>query len=102
MKKELIISVIVIVAFIFLSLNITVLAAPFNDLFLGNDVNTNPQTPTGDGSIQHVTTGNKVTNNNVAGDYPNTGLENPAWLLIGICGVTAVFAFSKIKEYKAY
>ena len=104
MKKELIISVIVIVAFLFISLNITVLAANpgFSGLHLGNDVNTNPQTPIENGAIQHVNTGNKVTNNNVAGDYPNTGLENPAWLLIGICGVTAVFAFSKIKEYKAY
>lgn len=104
MKKELIISVIVIVAFLFISLNITVLAANpgFNGLQLGNDVNTNQKPSVENGAIQHVNTKNKVANNNVAGELANTGLENPAWLLIGICGVTAVFAFSKIKEYQAY
>lgn len=105
MKKELVISVIALIAFLAISLNVCVFAAtsldnPFTTSF-ETDVPEN--TTTGNNTIPKVTTNNSATNNtNTPGSLANTGLENPAWIVIGIFAVTAVFAYAKIKEYKAY
>lgn len=106
MKRDLIISVLAILAFLAISLNVCVFAStslenPFNTSF-GTKVPENTQT--GNQTIETVNTNNSSANNNTntPGQLADTGLENPAWIVIGICAVTAVFAYAKIKEYKAY
>ncbi len=44
-------------------------------------------------------TNNATTTNNNSVSMPNTGLEDLPWVVIAICGISAVFAYKKIKEY---
>lgn len=106
MKKQLIVSVLVIAAFLVISLNLSVLAANpgFSNLVLGNNTQQTGNSAQGNDVIETVNTSNAVNNAsvNTPDKLANTGLESLPWLAIGVCVVTAVFAFAKIKEYKAY
>lgn len=107
-KKELIITIVMIMI-ILIGLNVSVLAASntnggFSNLVVGgNNATTN-------GVIQVVnentsplnTAKNNTANTNTPGQLANTGLEDLPWLVIGACVVSAIFAYKKVKEYKAY
>lgn len=109
-KKELIVSVIIIIAFIFIGMNVNVLATSL-------DVNGwNFNTTVNDNGLIEVETGNKdeevvvntanTTNktknntNNTPGQLADTGLADAPWLIIAICAASTVFAYNKIREYK--
>jgi len=114
-KRELIISIVMIVAFIILSCNFSVsaisanadpnrvtLTIPSNNI---NDTNmieiingTNTAQPT---NTNTSTNTNTNTNTNTPSQLANTGLEDLPWLVIGLCAVSAIFAYSKIREYKS-
>ncbi len=118
-KKELIISVILILilALLIIGFNANVLATSsntagsLNDYLnlswgAGNNSNNNiPQIPINNtnntsNEVQNIPVNNSVNNTNTPGKVPNTGLEDAPWLIIGICVVSATFAYKKIKEYK--
>ena len=112
-KKELIITVIMIITFIIVGLNVNVLASThldFSGVNSNNSSNTNnniERVNTTNETANNVTpnTANNTTNNtanNTPGNLANTGLEDAPWLIIGICAVSAVFAYNKIKEYKSF
>ena len=113
-KRELIISIIMIIAFIILSFNFSVsatnlgaepnkvtLTIPTTNLNNTNMIevvdNTN-SIPTNNTTIVNTNTN---SNTNTPGQLANTGLEDLPWLVIGLCAVSAVFAYSKIREYKS-
>ena len=41
--------------------------------------------------------GNPV--NNAAGDLPKTGIDNSILIIVAICGISAIYAHKKIKDY---
>ena len=116
-KKELIISVIMLIVFLVAGLNLAVLATSDdgsqNILFppANNSLNNNLNiiTPSNN-TTDDENTGNSINipikdgelneNTNTPTEVPNTGLEDLPWLIIGICDVSAIFAYKKIKEYK--
>lgn len=122
-KKELIISIVMLIVFVVIGLNVSVFATSstntvsLNNGFsfnLTNNSNTIPTNNTATNNIekdQEIPTNNTViptnnanvnnanTNNASTKDVPNTGLEDMPWLVIAVCGVSAIFAFKKIKEY---
>lgn len=106
-KKELIISVIMVIAFLVVGFNLTVLATENNGFLpFPSTNNTNnsifegiiPSNNTTDNNANN-TNNNTNANTNTPGQVPNTGLEDLPWVVIGICGVSAIFAYKKIKEY---
>ena len=118
-KKELIISIVMLIVFLALSLNFSVFATNTgnNSLTLnfnlsGNN-NANNNIPVNNNATNNIEkdqekpnnttvipTNNNTNVNNTAGkDVPNTGIEDMPWLVIAVCGVSAIFAFKKIKEY---
>ncbi len=116
-KKELIISVIMLIVFLVAGLNLAVLATSDdgsqNILFppANNSLNNNLNiiTPSNN-TTDDENTGNSINipikdgelneNTNTPTEVPNTGLEDLPWVIIGICAVSAIFAYKKIKEYK--
>ena len=119
-KKELIISVIMMIVFLIVGFNLAVLATSDdgsqNILFppANNNINTpniiTPGNNTAD-EENNENTGNTINipikdgeignaNTNTPTEVPNTGLEDLPWVVIGICAVSAIFAYKKIKEYK--
>ena len=129
-KKELIVSIVLIIVFLVIGFNISVLAT--NDgngiqnisMNFSNIQNTqNTQIPVNttnttqipvnvntSGSIQITnstlikdgevnTTNTTNTNTNNPTQLADTGLEDLPWVIIGICAVSAIFAYKKIKEY---
>lgn len=116
-KKELIISVIMLIVFLVAGLNLAVLATSDdgsqNILFppANNSLNNNLNNITpGNNTTDDENTGNSINipikdgelneNTNTPTEVPNTGLEDLPWVIIGICAVSAIFAYKKIKEYK--
>ena len=116
-KKELIISVIMLIVFLVAGLNLAVLATSDdgsqNILFppannsLNNNLNiitpgnnTTDDENTGNSIIIPIKDGELNENTNTPTEVPNTGLEDLPWVIIGICAVSAIFAYKKIKEYK--
>ena len=116
-KKELIISVIMLIVFLVAGLNLAVLATSDdgsqNILFppANNSLNNNLNiiTPSNN-TTDNENTGNSINipikdgelneNTNTPTEVPKTGLEDLPWVIIGICAVSAIFAYKKIKEYK--
>ncbi len=121
MKKELIISVIMMIVFVIVGFNLAVLATSNDDGSqnilvppANNNINTpniiTPGNNTAD-EENNENTGNTINipikdgeignaNTNTPTEVPNTGLEDLPWVVIGICAVSAIFAYKKIKEYK--
>ena len=118
MKKELIISVIMMIAFLIVGFNLAVLATSNDDgsqniIFppANNNLNNNLIiiAPNNNTNLDNENTGNslnipikdgEVENTNTPTEVPDTGLEDLPWLIIGVCIVSAIFAYKKIKEYK--
>ena len=121
-KKELIFSIIIMVIFLAIGLNISVFATNdderqninLNFINIQNSQNTqipvNNSTTNIGGTIQvnNTTlikdaevsnTNNANTNKNNPNQLANTGLEDLPWVIIGLCAVSAIFAYKKIKEY---
>ena len=119
-KKDLIVSVIMIVLFVVFGL--TVVSNATSSITYnwgsGNDTNsssiinqistntnTNISTTNTDSNISTVNTNSTSTNNNNnnnnnnTSSMPYTGAEDLPWVIITICGISAVFAYKKIKEY---
>lgn len=98
-KKELIISIVMLIVFIIIGLNFSVFATSTSIHFnlAGNNSNNNSNTIPQNNVIPQNNTTN--TNNSSTKDVPNTGLEDAPWLIIAVCGVSAIFAYKKIKEY---
>lgn len=114
-KKELIISVVLILVFLIIGVNASVLATTIdvgdfvNRIKGDNNTTTNntaiPQIPsnrTNNETQNSPATNNSINNanTNTPGKVPDTGLEDAPWLIIGICAISAVFAYKKIKEYR--
>ena len=111
-KKELIVSVIIIIAFVFIGMNVSVMASSSLDVNGWNfntSINDNGliEVEQGNKDQEVVNTANKTnanvankTNNNKPGQLADTGLADAPWLIIAICAVSTVFAYNKIKEYK--
>lgn len=119
-KKELIFSIIIMVIFLAIGLNISVFATNdderqninlnFNNIQNSQDtqIPVNNSTTNIGGSVQvnnttlikdaEVTNTNN-TNTNNPNQLANTGLDDLPWVIIGVCAVSAIFAYKKIKEY---
>lgn len=54
---------------------------------------------TGEITIQNPVVNNQENNN--PNELANTGLEDLPWLVIGVCVISVVFAYKKIKEYNS-
>lgn len=102
-KMKLIISVITIIAFLSIGLNMNVWAAALT-LEIPNTENnvSGDLIEVVDGTSNQTVANNSNTNTNTPGELANTGLEELPWVLIGVCVVSAIFAYRKIKEYRAY
>ena len=117
-KRELIISIVMLIVFIIIGLNFSVFATSTSIHFnlAGNNSNNNSNTIPQNNVIPQnntiekdqerpqnntvIPTNNTTnTNNSSTKDVPNTGLEDAPWLIIAVCGVSAIFAYKKIKEY---
>ena len=122
-KKELIFSIIIMVIFLAIGLNISVFATNdderqninlnFNNIQnsqntqipvnnsttnIGGTIQVNNTTLIKDAEVSN--TNNANTNKNNPNQLANTGLEDLPWVIIGLCAVSAIFAYKKIKEYK--
>lgn len=102
-KMKLIISVVTIIAFLSIGLNMNVWAAALT-LEIPNTENnvSGDLIEVVDGTSNQTVANNSNTNTNTPGELANTGLEELPWVLIGVCVVSAIFAYRKIKEYRAY
>lgn len=102
-KMKLIISVITIIVFLSIGLNMNVWAAALT-LEIPNTENnvSGDLIEVVDGTSNQTVANNSNTNTNTPGELANTGLEELPWVLIGVCVVSAIFAYRKIKEYRAY
>lgn len=111
--KELIICL-VTVAILLLTLVTDVFAAgeDLNDLLgdtnseydsIGNRIDNNTTNNTQNNSTNNSL--NKNTNNsnrNNAGGIPNTGVDYSVVFIIAICGISAIYAYKKIKDYNNF
>lgn len=111
-KRELIISIIMIIAFIVMSFNISVQATSVNAdpnrvtlTIPTNNTNTPNMIEVVDGTNSAQPTNTNASNNTNTNTAPtqlaDTGLEDLPWLVIGLCVISAVFAYNKIREYKS-
>lgn len=111
-KRELIISIVALVVFVVISINVVALATntgniQFNEWTSGStNTNTNQtiditnSIKDGETNISIPTNTNTNSNTNASGNLANTGLEDELpWLVIVLCGVSAIFAYKKIKDY---
>lgn len=104
-KKELVISIIMVLVIMVGALfTTTVLAA--NEENRSNTVwdrnESNSTNNVSNGTTPNETsnnTANKNANTNKPSEMANTGLEDLPWITIVACGAVAVFAYKKIKEY---
>ncbi len=108
-KKELIIFIISIVALV-LAITTTVFATDgaqdLNSL-LGDTNNTSnnnsfeqiPSTTNNTNTNTNTTNTNTNTNNNATNTIPYTGVDYSVIVIIAICGVSAVYAYKKIRDY---
>lgn len=122
-KKELVISIVLIVLFAIFCINVNVFAtegssAPVNwqdYVNSRNDTNENyenvptNQAPVDTNKDETVIPTNNANNNsnvsnanvnNTSGNLANTGLADAPWVIIAICVISAAFAYKKVKEYK--
>lgn len=119
-KKELIISIVLIVLFAIFCINVNVFATEGGSTPVNwqdyvnsrNDTNENyenigtNQTPVNANKDNVTAPSNNANNNNNAnvnntsGNLANTGLADTPWLIIGICVVSVAFAYKKVREYK--
>ena len=117
-KKELIISLVMVIAFIIIGLTMSSFATQnfeypsSNTNTSGNNStlievrtsnntsNTRTNTTTVNNTINSNTSTNRTNTNTNTSSMPNTGVENLPWAVIAICGISAIFAYKKIKEYK--
>ena len=103
--KELIIC---IVAFVLLLLAITTNVFADNAIDLMNDLsnnkanNTNINTNTNKNTSTNKNTNkNKNTNTNKnVNAMPDTGLDSSGLVIVAICGVSTLYAYKKIRDYK--
>ena len=117
-RKELVMSIFIFAILLIAGFNLSVLATSgneqtFNYTFGQNNTsnnlitisnNTNTITPgvnnnnenTQENTIKIV---NKTENANTPDKAPNTGVEDLPWVVIGVCVISAIFAYKKIKEY---
>ncbi len=121
-KKEMIISIVMMIVFLVLGLNFGVFATNTeenkarinfnlsgnnsvnNSIPVNNSTGTNnniekDQEIENNNSSTGIPTNNNVNTNTAKEDVPDTGLEDAPWLVIAVCGISAIFAFKKIKEY---
>ena len=107
-KKDLIISIVMLLVFIVLGLNVSVLATSTENNVLTLPITQNTTNNNTNNQISQIvisntssnTANNLVTNSKTANtNVPNTGLTDLPWVVIGVCVVSAVFAYKKIKEY---
>jgi len=109
-KKELIMSIFLVVIFLVGAMSFNVFAADNNEDLLGGwsaitdnkDNNTLNQIPTQNENTNSNTNTNVSANTNTPDKLADTGLESLPLAVIAICGISAIFAYKKIKEYKAY
>lgn len=94
-KKELIISVVMLIVFLVLGLNFSVFATNTGN----NSLTLNFNLSGNNNANNNIPVNNNANTNTAGKDVPNTGLEDAPWLVIAVCGVSAIFAFKKIKEY---
>lgn len=101
-RKDLVISIIMLVVFLVIGMQVSVLATSGSTINFqmgnntaNNSVNQIPQTNTT--PTPNATPTNNANTSNTT--VPNTGLTGMPWLIIGVCAVSAVFAYKKIKEY---
>lgn len=105
-KRKLLISIFFIIFFAVISFNGIVFAdgnsqgIPFTTYADSQNNNGNTQTVP---VIETTETPNNTNENNTntPEKLANTGLEDAPWLLIGLCVVSAIFAYQKVKEYKS-
>ena len=106
--KELIICIISIVALVLaITTNVFAAAEDIETLVgIGNNNNSNnsdnefSQTQSGVQSGNNNTTNTTNNTNNTNNTMPNTGIgENSSLIIIAIAGISAIYAYRKIKEY---
>lgn len=101
-----ILSVILIISLLFVALQTSVLATGLEDIpelsNLFNDGNTTNETSSGTNNTNNITNANNTTNNTSANEtLPKTGItEDYAIIAFAvICGVSAIYAYKKVKNY---
>ena len=107
--KELIICIISIIALV-LAITTNVFATQTSDVgvLLGNNIEKNadnnfseiPSTTTDKDNTTKTTNTNNTTNrNNTTNTMPNTGVSYSSVVIIAVAGVSAVYAYKKIRDY---
>ena len=110
--KELIICVISIIALV-LTIATNIKAADINTLMADtNNTNTNTNefeqipsttdqnnTTTNNTTQNNTITNNSTNNTNTTTTIPYTGVDYSVLILIAICGVSAIYAYKKIRDY---
>ena len=99
--KELIICLIAIIALV-LTITTNVFATtPYLGDALGNNTNNEeiPQIPetTNNTNTNNINTNNNTNTNKTA--MPNTGVDYSVVFIIAVCGISAVYAYKKIRDY---
>lgn len=105
-KKELVISIVMVIVFSIIGLNLSVFASngqtqiEFPSLTNQNNATGNTIQVINNTTNTNATGTIEIANNtNNPGQLANTGLEDLPWLVIAVCAVSAVFAYNKIREY---
>lgn len=111
--KELIICIISIIALV-LAITTNIFATEDINSLMGNNAgdtanndfqqigNTNTNTNTNTNDNTNTNTNTNIANNNVnktATSIPYTGIDYSVVLIIAICGVSAVYAYKKTRDY---
>lgn len=105
--KELMVYILAIAVLFFMATN--VLATDLNELLENEENltnNTNVDTNTNadfedlnDTNIENNNTENTNLDKDGNEELPDTGLDNSVMIIIAICGISAVYAYKKIKDY---
>lgn len=74
---------------------------------IGNNTagnNTAGNNTIGNNTAGNNTTGNNVTTNKVANKttMPDTGVDYSILLIVAVCGISAIYAYKKISDYKNF
>lgn len=111
-KKELVMSILLLVVFLVGAMSFSVFAAelelPFNSSNSANNTENNVandtvnQIPTQNANTNAGANTNTDANTNTPDKLADTGLESLPLALIAVCGISAIFAYKKIREYKSY
>lgn len=106
-KISLIITLVLIVAFIFAGVSYVFAADEKEEISFNtiNSNNTNTNTNVNQNKANLIEVGNnsttiKVNANKNPNELAHTGTGDLPWVIMGICAVSAIFAFKKVKEYK--